>query len=79
MESLRATPTIHSQLWQSVLQQLRLAIVTGVLPPGSHLVEAELANRLAVSRGPVREVLTRLEHEGLIVNCPYRGPPGRCR
>jgi GntR family transcriptional regulator, gluconate operon transcriptional repressor len=64
---------LHSQLWESVLSSLRLAIVTGSLPPGTHLVESDLAARLNVSRGPIREALTRLEHEGLVVNYPYRG------
>lgn len=64
---------LHSQLWESVLSSLRLAIATGSLPPGTHLVESDLAARLNVSRGPIREVLTRLEHEGLVVNYPYRG------
>jgi DNA-binding GntR family transcriptional regulator len=73
MESLRLSPPVHSQLWESVLHRLRLAIVTNALPPGTHLVEAELAAKLGVSRGPIREALTRLEHEGLIVNYPYRG------
>ena len=62
MEALGITPPVHNQLWQSVLHQLRVAIVTGALPPGTHLVEVELATRLAVSRGPVREALARLEH-----------------
>jgi DNA-binding GntR family transcriptional regulator len=69
----QSTQSVHGQLWQSVLQRLRVAIVTGAIPPGTHLVEAELAARLAVSRGPVREALTLLEHEGLVVNYPYRG------
>lgn len=73
METMSITPPVHNQLWQSVLNKLRVAIVTGALPPGTHLVETELAARLEVSRGPVREALTRLEHEGLIVNYPYRG------
>jgi DNA-binding GntR family transcriptional regulator len=73
MDSFSVTPPVHSQLWESVLSRLRLAIVTGALAPGTHLVETELAARLAVSRGPVREALTRLEHEGLVVNYPYRG------
>jgi DNA-binding GntR family transcriptional regulator len=73
VDTLGITPPVHSQLWQSVLHQLRVAIVTGALPPGTHLVEIELATRLAVSRGPVREALTRLENEGLVVNYPYRG------
>ncbi len=64
---------IHGQMWESVVLSLRLAIVTGSLAPGTHLVESDLAQRLNVSRGPIREALTRLEQEGLIVNYPYRG------
>jgi DNA-binding GntR family transcriptional regulator len=73
MDAFNVMPPVHSQLWESVLSRLRLAIVTGALAPGTHLVETELAARLAVSRGPVREALTRLEQEGLVVNYPYRG------
>ena len=64
---------VRSQLWESVLSSLRLAILTGSLASGTHLVESELASRLNVSRGPIREALTRLEQEGLVVNSPYRG------
>lgn len=63
----------RSQLWESVVLGLRRAIVTGALTPGAHLVEADLAQRLNVSRGPIREALTRLEQEGLVINYPYRG------
>lgn len=63
----------RSQVWESVLSSLRMAIIKGQLPPGTHLLEAQLAEKLAVSRGPVREALLRLEQEGLVVSQPYRG------
>lgn len=54
-------------IWVSVYTQLREAIVTGDLAPGQQLVEAMLAARYSVSRTPIREALTRLEQDGLIV------------
>jgi DNA-binding GntR family transcriptional regulator len=47
---------------------LRDLIVRGQLAPGARLVETDLAERLKVSRTPVREALRRLEHEGYIVS-----------
>jgi len=40
------------------------------LAPGEHLVEATLSDLMEVSRGPIRQALTRLEHEGLVVVSP---------
>ncbi|HEX6445494.1 MAG TPA: GntR family transcriptional regulator [Streptosporangiales bacterium] len=48
--------------------RLRAAIVTGRLRPNERLVEADLADWLAVSRTPVRECLHRLATEGLVAN-----------
>ena len=56
-----------------VADQLRAAIMHGSLPPGSQLGEAELANRLGVSRGPLREAMQRLVAEGLLRSEPHRG------
>lgn len=50
-----------------VYEWLRAAIVTGDLRPNEPLIEADLAERLAVSRTPVREGLQRLAAAGLIV------------
>ena len=46
--------------------RVRADIVHGVLRPNQRLVEVELAERLAVSRTPVRETLQRLVLEGLV-------------
>ena len=56
-----------------VTQTLRQLIVEGELPPGSRLVDGELAERLQISRATVRDAFRRLQHEGVIVNYPYRG------
>ena len=47
---------------------LRDLIVRGQLAPGSRLVETDLAERLDVSRTPVREALRRLELEGYVIS-----------
>ncbi len=48
-------------------------IEDGGLPPGTRLREAELAERLAISRTPVREALKRLELQGLVTHEPHHG------
>ena len=52
---------------------LREAILRGELAAGAHLGEVELAERLGVSRTPVREALSRLASEGLVEVLPHRG------
>jgi DNA-binding GntR family transcriptional regulator len=56
-----------------VLETLRKAIVIGDYADGERLVEDRIARELNTSRGPVREALSQLEHEGLVVSYPYRG------
>ena len=56
-----------------VYTQLRAEIRNGTLTPGSRLRETEIAERLEVSRTPVREALKRLESEGLAVFSQPRG------
>jgi DNA-binding GntR family transcriptional regulator len=53
--------------------RLRAAIISGELPPGTPVIEAELAGRLGASRTPVREALRRLEAEGLLEPRGLRG------
>ncbi|MQB01320.1 MAG: FCD domain-containing protein [Actinobacteria bacterium] len=58
---------------QAVLQRLRDAILSGELPGGSRLIQADLAKTLRVSATPVREALRYLEAEGLVGSHPHRG------
>jgi DNA-binding GntR family transcriptional regulator len=58
---------------ERVLGALRELILHGEFPPGSRLGEVELAERLGVSRTPVREALTRLAAEGMVDVVPNRG------
>ncbi|BDG60985.1 GntR family transcriptional regulator [Caldinitratiruptor microaerophilus] len=57
----------------AVYSVLRRAILDGSLPRGERLVERELAQKLGISRTPVREALQRLEVEGLAEKYPRRG------
>src|SRR5262249_18837610 len=52
---------------------LHQSIVAGELSPGERLIEEELAERLGLSRGAVREAILRLGHEGLVVRERNRG------
>lgn len=61
------------QLWEAVAARLRDAIVSGVLPAGSRLVERDLAARFSTSRGPVKDAIRQLAREGLVVELPRRG------
>jgi DNA-binding GntR family transcriptional regulator len=52
---------------------LRNAIITRELPPHTRLVEADLAQKLGVSRWPVRQAVARLVQERLVTSYPHRG------
>lgn len=56
-----------------VFNTLRKAILTGQLRPGERLMEVHLANKLGVSRTPIREAIRKLELEGLVIMIPRRG------
>lgn len=56
-----------------VFKTLRQAILMGELAPGERLMEIKLANRLGVSRTPIREAIRKLELEGLVVMVPRKG------
>ena len=56
-----------------VTQRIRELIVEGVLPPGSRVAEATIAERLGVSRTPVRSALPALASEGLLEPAGKRG------
>lgn len=63
----------YRSLSDAVTEELRNAIVDGVLAPGERLVEDDIAGRFGVSRMPVREALSVLEIEGFVDIAPRRG------
>ncbi len=56
-----------------VFRTLRQAILRGELRPGERLMEIHLAQKLGVSRTPVREAIRKLELEGLVIMIPRKG------
>ena len=56
-----------------VFNTLRQAILRGELKPGERLMEIHLAEKLGVSRTPIREAIRKLELEGLVTMIPRRG------
>jgi DNA-binding GntR family transcriptional regulator len=67
-EASAATPGPAQRLADDVYRTLRGDILMGRLRPRDHLVEVDLAERLKVSRTPIRESLQRLAADGLIVS-----------
>lgn len=62
----------RESLGERATDRIRALIRSGDLQPGTRLVETELAERLRVSRGPVREALRNLEREGLVIITPSK-------
>ena len=60
-------------LRQQIADALQRAILDGELTPGEPLVEMDIAQRLGVSRAPVREALQLLARANLVETAPYRG------
>ena len=58
---------------EKVATLLRTQIVSGALKPGTRLIESQLAERLGVSRAPLREAFRILEPEGLVVSASGGG------
>lgn len=66
-------PLVRESTPSIIADKLRAAIADGDLPAGAQLFEADLAKRLGVSRGPLREGMQRLTQEGLLVSVRNRG------
>jgi DNA-binding GntR family transcriptional regulator len=66
-------PIEQRNLWEQIADRIRTSILSGELTPGTHLVTADLATRLGVSRGPVREALMALESSGIVVSTRRHG------
>ena len=63
----------HRTLGEQVRDVLHESIVSGLFPPGERLTEIDLAEKLSVSRGSLREAILQLTEEGLLRKTPYKG------
>lgn len=66
-------PKRHKTLREQIASSLRDSIIRGELRPGQKLTEPELAERLGISRTPIREAFRQLESEGFLTVIPRRG------
>jgi DNA-binding GntR family transcriptional regulator len=57
----------------NIAQEIRNLITRGVLSPGVHLGQAELAAKFGASRVPIREALKLLTADGIVIHDPNRG------
>ncbi|MCC8049647.1 MAG: GntR family transcriptional regulator [Clostridiales bacterium] len=73
VETLHLEMNEYLPLRDVVFQTLRQAILRGEIRPGERLMEIHLAQKLGVSRTPVREAIRMLELEGLVTTIPRRG------
>lgn len=58
---------------EAAVGHLRNLILSGQLVPGQRLLQEELAEKLGISRTPIREALQRLANEGLVNISSYKG------
>jgi len=63
----------YKPLRDVIFDTLRQAIIVGELKPGERLMEVQLAQKMGVSRTPVREAIRKLELEGLVEMLPRKG------
>jgi DNA-binding GntR family transcriptional regulator len=68
-----STPKRPPTAQEFVLDELRRLILTGEMAPGEPIRQDALAERLGVSRVPLREALRTLEGEGQVIYRPHRG------
>lgn len=72
-DDLKLNMDAYLPLRDVVFIALREAILRGNLKPGERLMELQLADKLGVSRTPIREAIRMLEQEGLAITIPRRG------
>ena len=70
-EELQDAPALT--LSDGAFQRIQTAIVKGEIPPGTRISEQYLSTTFAISRGPVREAIRRLEGRRLVVRIPHAG------
>jgi DNA-binding GntR family transcriptional regulator len=72
-KSTKGVRAPRTSVSHQVEDHIRQAVYKGLLHPRERIIEDDVARRLRVSRGSVREALLRLERDGLVVTTPRRG------
>ena len=67
LAGLLQTPIVRASLVGDVVERIRKSVVGGILKPGDPIIESQLADRLGISRGTIREAVRVLVGEGLLV------------
>jgi len=74
MSKLTFQPMLESRpIREIAYEMLKHAIITGEIPAGERIVETDYADRLHISRTPLREALRKLERDGLVEYVLRRG------
>ena len=74
MAEINLDPAVENKPIRDIAYEtLKHAIVIGEIPAGSRIVETEYAERMHISRTPLREALRKLEIDGLVEYLPRRG------
>ena len=74
MAAIPFQPMMESRPIREIAYEvLKHAIITGEIPAGERIVETEYADRLHISRTPLREALRKLERDGLVEYVQRRG------
>jgi DNA-binding GntR family transcriptional regulator len=72
-ENVSFQPKVRQSLREEIASDIKLAILSGRFMAGERIYEGRIADEMGVSRVPVREALSSLEHEGLVERVPNRG------
>jgi len=69
LENLENNLTLKDRVYENIKSQ----IVLGNIRPDTRLLEKELSQVMGISRGPIREALSKLEREGFVESNPRKG------
>lgn len=73
IQNIKIEKSDAKSLRDSVFRFFEEAIYSGYFPPGLRLIESQLANKLEISRTPIREAILQLESQGLVKIVPNKG------
>jgi DNA-binding GntR family transcriptional regulator len=72
MTSAVLSTILRPTLAQQVAEKIVEAVADGAIRPGERITDSDIAQRLGVSRNPVREAMKMLEAQGIIISSPHR-------